>query len=210
MKARIVPSILVSNKAELILRINALNGLTKMAQLDVLDGSFVPEVSFFDPQVISDLKPEFELEVHLMVKDAAGRSGEFKYPWVKRIYFHHEAVENALDMAKNIRSLDKEVGIALNPGTSIEQIKEVLPHIDAVLVMSVYPGKNGQEFISDSLGKIRELRSMSKKLLIEVDGGLNKTNIKKCLQAGADLLVVGSAIRNHSVKTDLDSLSEVL
>ena len=160
-----------------------------------MDGHFVPNLSFGAP-VIKWIKTELPLDIHLMVSNPADRVSEFLDLHVAHITFHAEVTttQERQALIKSIRDGGATVGIALNPATPLSAVADVLPEVDLLLVMSVQPGFGGQEFMLDVLSKVEEARSEYPNLMIQVDGGIDANTAPKCIAAGANNLVAGSAI----------------
>lgn len=172
---------------------------TDFMHVDVMDGIFVNNTSVaFDvyQELLEDCNTP--LDVHLMVKDVKKYIDDYRELKPVIITFHYEAVDNHRDVIDYIRSCGIKVGMSIKPDTKVEEVLELLPYLDVVLVMSVEPGCGGQEFIYDSPVKINELDKIRKEknysYLIEVDGGVNDITSKLC--SNADILVVGSFITN--------------
>ena len=171
--------------------------------IDVMDGHFVPNLTF-GPIVVKSIRPRTDLflDVHLMVTNPEELVEPFIKAGADNITFHIESVDNPLNIIEQIRSLNKMVGISLKPGTPLEVLDPYLKKIDLILVMSVEPGFGGQKYIPDSTVRIRKLDKMlnvlgiRKQVLIEVDGGIKLSNANLVKEAGADILVAGSAIFN--------------
>jgi len=171
--------------------------------IDVMDGHFVPNLTI-GPVVLKSIRPKTDLfiDVHLMVTNPE----EFVEPFVKsgadNITFHVESVDNPLKIIEQIRSFNKQVGISIKPGTPLEVLDPYLKKIDLVLIMSVEPGFGGQQYIPESTDRIQKLDEslkilgIRKRVIIEVDGGIKLSNAKIVKEAGADILVAGSAIFN--------------
>ena len=162
--------------------------------IDIMDGKFV-ENKTCGVEILKKISTKMKIDVHLMVKDA--RKAIRQITNVHSVNFHYEACKNfaeAVEIIEAIKLKGIKAGIVINPETPISRLKEILPFADQVLVMSVHPGKGGQKFMPEALDKIRALRKMRKDLIIEVDGGIKLDNAKKIADAGADRLVVGSAI----------------
>ena len=169
--------------------------------LDIMDNIFVPNITWSVEEIedlLNDTKSK--KDVHLMVKDVIKYIDEYSNLNPEFITFHFEAVDNVINVINYIKKKNIKVGLSIKPNTKVEEIIEYLPLIDLVVVMSVEPGFGGQAFIPDSLNKIEELYNIRKNnnynYLIEVDGGVNSSNIKyldKC-----DIVVVGSFITNNS------------
>jgi ribulose-phosphate 3-epimerase len=172
--------------------------------VDVMDGAFVPPITF-GANVVQALKARTKtfLDVHLMVVEPERHFHSFQQAGADRLIIHQETCPHLYRSLSEIRSLGMKNGVAINPGTPLESIVDVLEVCDLVLVMSVNPGWGGQPFITSSLGKIRELKNKleSMKLhhvTIEVDGGINAETGAQCVKAGATALVAGSSIFGSS------------
>lgn len=168
----------------------------EVLHLDVMDGHFVPNISFGVP-VIAKLRPVSKMffDAHLMIADPMKYAEPFVKAGSDLLTFHIEVADEPMKVIEHIRSLGCRVGISLNPGTEVSAITSVVEAVDLVLVMSVWPGFGGQEFIESALGKIEQLRGMLKPhQRLEVDGGIGPSTIEKVVAAGADTLVAGSAI----------------
>lgn len=178
-------------------------------QVDVMDGHFVKNLSFGAP-VAASLKTNLALDIHLMVQNPADRIAEFLKVPVERITFHAEAVPGTDDRRALIAAIRKggaEAGIAINPGTPVSAIDDVVAEVDMVLVMSVEPGFGGQAFIGSAIDKIKALREAHSGLMIQVDGGINAEMAALSIAAGADNLVIGSALFTAADRTAfLDAL----
>ena len=178
--------------------------------LDIMDNIFVPNItwSFNEINELLDGTNKSK-DVHLMVKDVIKYIDDYSKLNPEFITFHLEAVDNVLEIINYIKSKNIKVGISIKPNTTVENLKEYLPLIDLVLIMSVEPGFGGQIFIESSLDKIEELYNIRENnnynYLIEVDGGINSDNIKRLNKC--DIAVVGSYITNDSDYNEaIDSL----
>lgn len=198
---QIVPAIIAKDYQELEDKVKSVEGLCEWVQIDVMDGKFVVPRTFNAPQQLPVLKTSLKLEVHLMIE----HPWEFLNAWlaagVKRVLVHYESVGYRLDaervfdeMIAGSHTLGCEFGIAINPETPIEVLDPYILKIDTVQVMGVKPGWAGQAMKDNTLAKIQGLREKYPGVKIEVDGGVNLETAPKILQAGADILVVGSAI----------------
>lgn len=205
----ITPSILSADFSRLQEEVDAVSTAADWLQVDVMDGHFVPNLSFGAP-VIQGLHTTLPLDIHLMVENPEDRIDEFLALHVAHITFHAEAVtstEKRKELIQRIRAGGATAGIAINPETSVDTIGDVLDDIDLVLVMSVHPGFSGQKFIEHVLSGVKTLRSAYPDLMIQMDGGIDDTTAKKCIEAGANNLVSGSFIFGASDRTlAIDSL----
>ena len=171
--------------------------------IDVMDGHFVPNISFGVP-VIKSIRGKSNLifDVHLMIENPDFYIHQFKDAGADIITVHAEASRHILRTVQEIKKLGVKTGVALNPGTPEDAIKYILHDVDMVLVMSVNPGFGGQEFIKSSIDKIKQIKKMADdmncKIDIEVDGGINLTNVKEVINAGANVIVAGSSIYKSS------------
>lgn len=170
-----------------------------MLHLDIMDGHFVPNLTFGAP-VVAALRKTTKLpfDVHLMVTNPQDHIAAFVQAGADYITIHAETAPHLHRLIQTIKDYDVKVGVALNPATTLATIDEVLPDLDMVLIMSVNPGFGGQKFIPGAISKIRRLRSMiiEKQLttVIQVDGGINKDTAQAVIAAGATILVAGSAV----------------
>lgn len=184
--------------------------------IDVMDGMFVPNISFGVPIMKSIRKfTEKTFDVHLMIEDPARYVEDFVKAGADIITVHYEADRHIDRTIQYIKSLGCKAAIALNPGTPVSVIKDLIPNLDMVLIMSVNPGFGGQKYIDYCSDKIKEVKKLSEKynpnLLIEVDGGVNKDNIKNVVDCGANVIVAGSAVfKNGEVEKNIKDLREAL
>ena len=194
---KIAPSILSADFGKLNQEIKEIEPYVDLLHVDVMDGHFVPNITM-GPSVVKDIKTKLPVSCHLMISDPVTYAPEFA-KYCNMISFHAELFENDLPKLKNaikkIKALKVKVGLVLNPDKPISIITPVLDMSDYVLIMSVYAGFPGQKFILGVLKKIHELRTKyNYKKDISIDGGINLTTIKKAVDAGANVIVVGSAI----------------
>ena len=169
--------------------------------IDVMDGHFVPNLTI-GPVVLQSIRPKTDLllDVHLMVTDPEELVEPFVKAGADNITFHIEAVDNPVKIIEQIRSFNKQVGMSIKPGTPLDALDAYLEIIDLILIMSVEPGFGGQQYISESTDRIKRLDKslkilgIRKRVIIEVDGGIKLSNAKMIKDAGADILVAGSAI----------------
>jgi ribulose-phosphate 3-epimerase len=214
-KIQISPSILSADFSQLGNEIKRLEeGGADMIHVDVMDGHFVPNLTI-GPAVIKALRNYTKLpfDVHLMIAPVHKYIKDYANAGADIITIHPEATDNLVNSINHIKELKKKVGVSLNPDTEIDVIINLLDQIDLVLIMSVFPGFGGQKFIPEVVKKIEELNKIKieKKLKydIEVDGGINFSNSKIILNAGANILVSGTTIfkeNNGDIKKNIDSL----
>lgn len=183
---------------------------------DVMDGEFVPNISFGAPviQTVRKILPDTFLDVHLMVEEPNRYLADWKACGADLLTIHAEAVRHLHRAVQEIHDAGLLCGVALNPATPVSALSYVLEDIDLVLVMSVNPGFGGQKFIPSSLRKIREIKQLEQSLgvspLIEVDGGINLDNAEEVLCAGADVLVAGSAVFRGDPAVQVKKFREIL
>ena len=177
--------------------------------LDVMDGNFVPNISYGSP-VISSIRPHSNLvfDVHLMVEEPDRFIKDFVDAGTDIITVHVEATKHLHRTIQLIKSYGKKVGVALNPATPIETLKHVVKEIDMILIMSVNPGFGGQEFIPEVLSKIEELRKLYPEIDIEVDGGVNDKTVEAIKEAGANVLVAGSYLFSGNYKEKIELMKK--
>lgn len=196
----IAPSILSADFTKLGEQIRQVEaGGALVLHVDVMDGRFVPNITVGLPIVNSIRKfTDSIIDVHLMIVEPARYAVEFVEAGANRVSFHIEADAHAHRTLTAIKEAGAQVGICINPSTALGTLEEVLPLVDFVNVMSVNPGFGGQKFIPTIYGKMRRLRQMivDKDLnaRIEIDGGVDHTNIQKIVQCGAEIIVAGSAV----------------
>ena len=214
-KIQISPSILSADFSQLGKEIKRLeDGGADLIHVDVMDGHFVPNITM-GPPVIKSLREYTKLpfDVHLMISPVHKYIKNFADAGSDIITIHPEATDDLKKSINLIKELNKKVGISLNPNTEIEIIKKYLAEIDLILIMSVYPGFGGQKFIPDVMNKIKMLNQIRKEknfeFKIEVDGGINFSNSKNVINAGADILVSGTTIfkeNNGNIKKNIETL----
>lgn len=213
MSVKVAPSLLSADFLHLEDELASISN-ADFLHFDVMDGSFVPNISFGLPLLPYVKKCGLPVDVHLMV-----RNPEEQIPWfidagADAITFHMEAQTHAHRALHLIKDAGKIAGVVLNPGTSLSLIEELLPDLDMVLLMSVNPGFGGQKFIPHSLDKISRLKDMAEArgrndLLIEVDGGISLNNAKEVVDAGANVLVSGSGVFGANPKERASVISRM-
>lgn len=201
---KIAPSILSADFAKLGEEIKDVErGGADYIHVDVMDGHFVPNITI-GPLIVEAIRPvtKLPLDVHLMIENPDLYIESFANAGADYITVHVEACRHLHRTIGLIKSLGVKAGVVLNPATPVNTIQHVIKDIDMVLLMSVNPGFGGQSFIPEVLPKIREVKAMAEQfnptLEIEIDGGVNEETAKLCIEAGANVLVAGSAIYNKS------------
>lgn len=199
---KLAPSILSADFGRLLESVKEVeNAGVELLHIDIMDGHFVPNISF-GPLVLKGIqgKTAVPFDVHLMIEDPDKYLGEFAQAGAAWITVHAEACVHLHRTIQSIRALGVKPAVSLNPGSSLSMIEEVLPDVDMVLLMSVNPGFGGQSFIEGTLDKIRRLRRMLDERglnpEIQVDGGVTLKNARAVAEAGATILVAGSAVFN--------------
>ncbi|MBD5644914.1 ribulose-phosphate 3-epimerase [Clostridium botulinum] len=214
---KIAPSILSADFSKLGEDIKNLDKYgADVIHIDVMDGRFVPNISFGIP-IIKSIRnlTDKPFDVHLMIEEPSKYIEDFVKAGADIISVHYEADKHIDRTINYIKSLGIKAAVALNPGTSVSCIKDLIPSLDMVLIMSVNPGFGGQKYIKYASEKIKEIKALSEKynkdLIIEVDGGVTKDNIKEIADCGADLLVAGSAVfKNGEIEKNIKVLREAL
>lgn len=180
--------------------------------IDVMDGMFVPNISFGMPIIKSIRKlTDLTFDVHLMIEEPGRYIKDFVDAGADMITIHYEADRHIDRTISYIKSFGIKAGIALNPGTPVSMIENLIEKVDMVLIMSVNPGFGGQKYIEYSGRKIEEVKELkdkyNKEMYIQVDGGIDITNIDKVIKAGANSIVAGSAVfKNNEIEKNIEAL----
>lgn len=207
----IFPSVLSADFSKLGEQIKELedSGI-KTIHIDIMDGTFVPNISFGFPilQCIRDIT-DLKLDVHLMINEPIRYIEEFVKAGADIITVHIEGNYHIYRIIEEIRKYNIGVGIAINPGTPIMSLKEILPLVDLVLVMGVNPGFGGQGFINSTITRIKELKELKEEMSLEfninVDGGVKSTNYREIIDNGANNLIVGSDVfKGNSIRENIE------
>ncbi|MBU1446600.1 ribulose-phosphate 3-epimerase [Patescibacteria group bacterium] len=193
MEVKIAPSILSADFGHLNDDISIIDDYVDYIHVDVMDGHFVPNLTFGAP-VVSCIRSKHPLDVHLMIENPEKYLEDFAKAGANILTIHYEACENLSEVIRRIKEFGMKAGVSINPGTNVEVLEDILPEIDWALIMSVEPGFGGQSFMPNALHKIEWLRGKSPQLNIAVDGGINAETAVKVKEAGANVLIAGSYI----------------
>ena len=215
---KLSPSILSLDFSKFNEQVNILNKNVEYIHFDVMDGNFVPNITF-GPKLLKtfDENSNLIMDVHLMIANPKKYIDDFINAGADIITFHFEALNNNIDDCKEIinciHSKNRKAGISVKPNTDVKLIEPLLHDLDLVLVMSVEPGFGGQKFIESSLEKVKYLHDNKKSnnynYIIEIDGGINDQTAIKAKEAGAELLVAGNYIFSGDIISNINKLKEI-
>ncbi len=182
--------------------------------LDIMDGRYVPNITFGIP-VVEKIRKTTDLpfDAHLMIVEPEKYVEDFIKAGVNMISFHMDATIHSHRLVDKIKNLGAKAGVVLNPATPVNTLEEIIYYIDYVLIMSVNPGFGGQKFIPQTLNKVSKLKNLMKEtgredILIEIDGGINAENISKVSKEGVNIFVAGSAVFKGDIKENIKKLKE--
>lgn len=198
MRARISPSILAADFVNFEAELQRIAG-ADLVHVDVMDNHFVPNLTFGLAMVqrLQDVSPR-PLDLHLMIEDPDRWAPDYAETGAYSVTFHAEAARDAVALARRLRGIGARAGLALKPGTMVDQYLDLLPEFDQVLVMTVEPGFGGQSFLAETMPKLRTLRHVVNRtgldVWLQVDGGIAPGTIEIAAEAGADTFVAGSAV----------------
>ena len=216
-KNRLAPSMLAIDFRHMEDELKAVAGVgVEIIHVDVMDGAFVPNISFGPPVIkfVKEAVPDIKLDVHMMVQEPSRYFDKFIQLGADNITIHAEATSNLrVDLLK-IKDSRIRAGVAISPDTPVSEIEAVMGIIDCVLVMSVYPGFGGQKLIPEALDKAREVKELrdAKGLDfdIEMDGGINRDNVKEVLDSGVNIIVAGSAVFGDNTAENAKEFLELI
>ena len=190
---KIVPAILAANSEELRSQLAVLKNHTKWLHIDIADGKFVPNTTV-SLHELGEAYEFFNLEIHLMVADPSKYFEDCGGIGAKRVIFHYEATDNIGAVLEAGQKHPFQKGLAVNPETGLSAVQSYFDKLDSILLMSIHPGFQGQEFIPESLEKIQTFKNAPNCPVLAVDGGVGSENILSVFNAGVDYVAVGSAI----------------
>ena len=215
MTYKLSPSILAADFSRLGDQVESIDKAgAHMVHIDVMDGQFVPNISFGSP-IMSSIRNRTDkiFDVHLMIEEPDRYIEDFVKAGADIITVHAEATKHLHRTVGLIKELGVKSAVALNPATSLNVLEHVIDDLDMVLLMTVNPGFGGQKFIENSIDKIKKLREMANtkniQLDIQVDGGINQHNVKDVIKAGANVIVAGSAVFNNNINSNVEEFLSI-
>lgn len=206
----IIPTILTDDSDLALKQIKGLRGVAEWLQIDVMNGTMT-ENSTFDLYDLVGEVDDFKIEAHLMVNNPENYLEACESLGARRVYFHLEAVESPSAILGAMKNYGFQRGVVLSLQTEIEAVLPYLDEIQAIQIMTVFPGKQGQKFMLEMLEKVKKLKQQFPKKWVSVDGGVNEKNIKEVQQSGVDAVGVGSAIMNSgNLKESYENLDKLV
>lgn len=190
----IIPAIIARNITEVQVKIKQVQAHAQWVHLDIMDGKFVPNTTWNNPNELMHMRLPLKVEVHLMVEKPEDVYLDWVLAGASRIIWHYEATTKHSDIAADVRRRGVETGIALNPETSVDAVNPLTSEVDMILLMANTPGFGGQEFLEETPEKISALRAQWPEGIIGVDIGINPETAQKAVGVGADVLIAGSYI----------------
>ncbi len=204
---KIIPAIIAKDFQELQEKVKKVELYVDWVQLDIMDGQFVDNTTWNSPDDLKELKTNLKLEAHLLIKNPELIIDDWINSGVDRIIFHYSSTEKHKEIIKKVKKAGLEIGLAINPETHIKVVDTFIKQLDLITVMTVNPGWSDQDFLQEHLEKIRQLRKKYQEIDIEVDGGINLETGPMAIQAGANILAVGSAIfKSDNIKKTIEDL----
>lgn len=190
---KIIPSILIQSKTEFAKQILAIQDSVDMIQIDIADGKFVLDATWAEPEEIKQILKN-DCELHLMTKDPVVVASLWKaVPQVKKVLFHFEAVKDVKFTIEQLHGLKNwDVGMVLNPDTSLEVVDEYKNNLQGLMLMGVIPGKQGQKFIPETTERLKKAKELYPNLFLEIDGGINEKTLPEIIATGVDAICPGS------------------
>lgn len=202
----IIPSINVDTFEEVKEKIRLVEPYVSWVHLDVADGTFTKNTTWHNDKDLNFLKTNLNIEVHLMINDIERWISDWLNPNIKRIFFHLSASHDPDFVIKKIKKAGVEPGIAISPDESWIKAVHYKNKVDAFQILGVHAGPAGQKATEETFERIKEMRKFCASCIIEVDGGMNEETIRKANKAGADIIVVASAIFNGDIKKNIEKL----
>lgn len=187
-----------------------------MLHVDIMDGMFVPNISFGPPVIeyVRKVLPDIKFDVHLMIEEPVRYLEKLAGFDIYMFTVHYEATSDLAETLKKVHEAGMKTGVALKPATPVSVLADYIDDIDMILIMSVEPGFGGQKFNPDSLDKVRQAREMIQKsgrdIDVEIDGGINLDNLPKVLDAGVNVVVAGTAVFKGDIKENVKNIQEII
>jgi len=204
---KIIPAIIAKDFQELQNKVKKVEPYVDWVQFDIMDGEFVDNITWKTQADLKELKTNLKLEAHLLIKNPELIIDDWISSGIDRIIFHYSSTKKHQEIIKKIKKAGLKIGLAINPETHIKVVDTFIKQLDLITVMTVNPGWSGQGFLQEHLEKIRQLREKYQEIDIEVDGGINLETGPMAIEAGANILAVGSAIfKSGNIKKTIEDL----